>query len=61
MLGNGERILFWKDKWIGDFKLCDRFPRLFRFERDKNVLVMNHGDWSVELEVELGLGLGGGS
>ncbi|GJQ99925.1 hypothetical protein Tco_0522910 [Tanacetum coccineum] len=44
-LGNGDGIWFWKDKWAGDFKLCERFPRLFRFEGDKNVSVRNHDEW----------------
>ncbi|GJU29316.1 peroxidase 64 [Tanacetum coccineum] len=44
-LGNGDGIRFWKDKWAGDFKLCERFPRLFRFEGDEDVSVRNHGEW----------------
>ncbi|GJY77238.1 hypothetical protein Tco_0482354 [Tanacetum coccineum] len=42
-LGNGDGIQFWKDKWAGDFKLCERFSRLFRFEGDEDVLLRNHG------------------
>ncbi|GJU11431.1 hypothetical protein Tco_1133827 [Tanacetum coccineum] len=45
-LGNGEKTWFWKDKWVGDFKLCDRFQRLLRFEGDEDVSVRNHGEWS---------------
>ena len=44
-LGNGEGVRFWKDKWVGNFKLCERFPRIFRFEGDENVSVRNHGEW----------------
>lgn len=44
-LGNGEGVQFWKDKWAGDFKLYERFQRLFRFEGDEDVSVRNHGDW----------------
>ncbi|GJX81405.1 zf-CCHC domain-containing protein [Tanacetum coccineum] len=36
-LGNGDSIQVWKDKWAGDFKLCERFLRLFRFEGDEGV------------------------
>lgn len=24
-IGNGERICFWKDKWVGDIELKDKF------------------------------------
>lgn len=34
-LGNGESIKFWTDNWVGDFKLCDRFLRLFALETSK--------------------------
>nr|GEU39865.1 hypothetical protein [Tanacetum cinerariifolium] len=46
-LGNDEGIQFWKDKWADDFIMCERFPRLFRFEGDENVSVRNHGEWVV--------------
>ena len=42
-LGNGESIRFWLDKWIGNYKLCDRFPRLFRFESNKEARVRDRG------------------
>ncbi|GJR97831.1 RNA-directed DNA polymerase, eukaryota, reverse transcriptase zinc-binding domain protein [Tanacetum coccineum] len=44
-LGNGESIHFWVDKWVGNYKLCDRFPRLFRLERNKEVHVGDRGCW----------------
>ncbi|GJZ76368.1 reverse transcriptase domain, reverse transcriptase zinc-binding domain protein, partial [Tanacetum coccineum] len=44
-LGNDDSIQFWKDKWAGNFILCENFPRLFRFEGDKDVSVRNHGEW----------------
>ena len=28
-VGNGSRVLFWKDKWCGSMTLCDAFPNLF--------------------------------
>ncbi|MCH81942.1 cytochrome P450 [Trifolium medium] len=29
VVGNGERVLFWKDNWLGGGSLETRFPRLF--------------------------------
>ena len=29
VVGQGNRVRFWKDKWCGDTILMDRFPRLF--------------------------------
>lgn len=28
--GNGKLISFWHDTWVGNFPLCEKFPRLFR-------------------------------
>ncbi|GJV52131.1 hypothetical protein Tco_1447872 [Tanacetum coccineum] len=41
-LGNAKKTWFWKDKWVGDFKLCDKFQSLFRFKGDEDVSVRNH-------------------
>ncbi|MCH99327.1 ribonuclease H protein, partial [Trifolium medium] len=38
-LGNGEQTSFWKDKWVGDTTLKDRFPRLFSISTQKDVSV----------------------
>nr|GEV07216.1 RNA-directed DNA polymerase, eukaryota [Tanacetum cinerariifolium] len=43
--GNGESIRFWLDKWIGNYKLCVWFPRLFKFKRNKEVFVSDTGCW----------------
>ncbi|GJU70159.1 hypothetical protein Tco_1256418 [Tanacetum coccineum] len=32
-------------KWIGNYKLCDRFPRFFNFERNEEVCVRDKGCW----------------
>ncbi|GJW56284.1 reverse transcriptase domain, reverse transcriptase zinc-binding domain protein [Tanacetum coccineum] len=32
IVGNGRDVSFWLDKWVGDFRLCDRFPRLFHLD-----------------------------
>jgi len=28
-VGNGRKIRFWEDKWVGNVKLKEKFPRLF--------------------------------
>lgn len=33
-VGNGHAC-FWKTKWLGNFRLCEKFPRLFSLESDK--------------------------
>ncbi|XP_071718294.1 uncharacterized protein [Rutidosis leptorrhynchoides] len=50
-LGDGRDIFFWDDVWIGDLRLKDRFPRLYRIEANKNALVRDRvkhedGIWS---------------
>ncbi|KAJ0533359.1 putative RNA-directed DNA polymerase [Helianthus annuus] len=32
-------IYFWKERWLFEIPLCEKFPRLFQLERKKNVLV----------------------
>ncbi|PNX61624.1 hypothetical protein L195_g060751, partial [Trifolium pratense] len=39
VLGNGKRIGFWKEKWIGNAPLQDLFPNLFAKETDQLVEV----------------------
>lgn len=38
-VGNGENTRFWDDVWVGNCRLRDKFPRLFRLERNKGVNV----------------------
>ncbi|XP_071715133.1 uncharacterized protein [Rutidosis leptorrhynchoides] len=38
-VGNGSKTLFWKEHWIGNDKLCNLFPRLFKLELDPDVSV----------------------
>ncbi|CAL5443483.1 unnamed protein product [Camellia sinensis] len=33
--GDGNRIRFWIDKWLGNVSLKDEFPRLFSLSTDK--------------------------
>ena len=35
-MGNGQFIIFWEDKWIGDAPLCECAPRLYRLCSYKN-------------------------
>nr|GEV74565.1 RNA-directed DNA polymerase, eukaryota, reverse transcriptase zinc-binding domain protein [Tanacetum cinerariifolium] len=34
-VGNGRSTSFWKDLWIGDTRLCHKFPRLFALDVNK--------------------------
>ena len=38
-VGNGASVLFWKDFWIKDALLCDRFPRLFSFALNEDISI----------------------
>lgn len=42
-LGDGSSTLFWLDIWVDSRRLCDRFPRLFRLDKDPNVIVADRG------------------
>ncbi|GKV50356.1 hypothetical protein SLEP1_g57064 [Rubroshorea leprosula] len=39
-LGMGDKINFWKDKWIGIETLRDSFPRLFNLASNRNAKIM---------------------
>jgi hypothetical protein len=54
-LGNEALTSFWRDKWIGEIPLCDRFPRLFSISTQKEASVEEvrnqtsvSGDWRLE-------------
>jgi hypothetical protein len=38
-IGNGLQTSFWKDRWIGNFSLLERFPRLFSISTQKEATV----------------------
>ncbi|GJT90514.1 hypothetical protein Tco_1079359 [Tanacetum coccineum] len=40
-VGYGNDIRFWIVKWVGEVKLCDRFPRLY----SKECRVRDKGNW----------------
>nr|GEX76288.1 RNA-directed DNA polymerase, eukaryota [Tanacetum cinerariifolium] len=38
-IGNGVRTRFWKDYWLGDYRLQGMFPRLYALESNKDITV----------------------
>ncbi|XP_071739763.1 uncharacterized protein [Rutidosis leptorrhynchoides] len=36
---NGEQTLFWKDLWLGNVLLCEKFNRIFRLDSKEDALV----------------------
>ena len=34
-VGDGRRVKFWKDKWCGNFALCESFPSLYALTASK--------------------------
>ncbi|GJW16706.1 transposon TX1 [Tanacetum coccineum] len=48
-VGDGSDIRFWVDRWIGDVRLCDRFPRLYHLDRRKEGGVGDKGRWKLTL------------
>lgn len=38
-VGDGRNTLFWLENWLGSFSLAERYPRLFRLDRNQNCLV----------------------
>ncbi|GKC36202.1 hypothetical protein Tco_1048586 [Tanacetum coccineum] len=45
VLGDGRDIRFWVDTWVGNRRLCDRFPRLFHLDRRQEGSVRDKGSW----------------
>nr|GEU70579.1 RNA-directed DNA polymerase, eukaryota, reverse transcriptase zinc-binding domain protein [Tanacetum cinerariifolium] len=45
-VGNEGDTLFWKDRWFGNVRLCDKFPRLCRLDMCKEAWVIDRGNWS---------------
>ena len=39
MVGNGQRVRFWKDKWCVTLPFCDPFPSLFALAVSKDAWV----------------------
>ena len=38
-IGNGSRVMFWRDRWCGETPLVASYPKLFRFCLDKEASV----------------------
>lgn len=34
VLGDGMKVRFWLDEWVGNYSLKDKFPRLFSMCKD---------------------------
>ncbi|GLT44088.1 hypothetical protein SLA2020_180050 [Shorea laevis] len=47
-VGNGCRVGFWRDIWVGDKSLRDLFPRLFQLAISKEGSVKEYGTWEGE-------------
>ena len=44
-IGNGRRVAFWTDSWVGDLPLKFQFPNLFRLAQLPNESVSAHWDY----------------
>ncbi|XP_038687523.1 uncharacterized protein LOC119986904 [Tripterygium wilfordii] len=44
-LGNGKKIMFWEDIWIGDLALKDKYQRLYMVSNLHNLPIDNFGVW----------------
>ncbi|XP_071700150.1 uncharacterized protein [Rutidosis leptorrhynchoides] len=45
-VGNGSSTSFWNEQWIGNNKLSERFPRLYRLEKSPDALIRDRIDTS---------------
>ncbi|GKV32405.1 hypothetical protein SLEP1_g41015 [Rubroshorea leprosula] len=45
-IGDGSRVAFWDDRWVGDRPLKDLFPRLYALSLTKGGLLKDMGFWS---------------
>ena len=43
IVGNGQKVRFWRDRWCRDSPLCVSFPSLFAFTVDKEAWVADFG------------------
>ncbi|GLT33473.1 hypothetical protein SLA2020_080610 [Shorea laevis] len=47
-VGDGSRVGFWRQLWVGDKPLRDSFPRLFQLAMNKEGMVQENGKWEGE-------------
>ncbi|KAJ0899075.1 putative reverse transcriptase zinc-binding domain-containing protein [Helianthus annuus] len=53
--GTEKEMRFWKEKWLGDEPLCERYPGLFQLESNKNAFIKDRvivGENRAELNFE---------
>lgn len=43
LIGNGKKSDFWRDKWCGNFSLCEKFKNLYEICYDRKVTVPEMG------------------
>ncbi|ERM94860.1 hypothetical protein AMTR_s00009p00101700, partial [Amborella trichopoda] len=43
--GHGDRVKFWKDLWLGNQNLVDRFPTMFSIAANRDTLVSGSADF----------------
>lgn len=56
-VNNGKKAKFWKDTWLQNTALKDKFPRLYSCCRDKQALVADcydEGEWNPEFRRSFG-------
>ncbi|GKV19346.1 hypothetical protein SLEP1_g29624 [Rubroshorea leprosula] len=44
-VGDGSRVGFWRQNWVGNNSLRDSFPRLFQLATNKEGMVQEYGTW----------------
>jgi hypothetical protein len=55
-VGNGKKVRFWHDIWLGNCPLKIKFPRLYRISRQQDFSVsdLREVDWNLDLRRRLG-------
>ena len=46
LIGNGEKVRFWVDNWLGSLSLAIQYWKLYRWLNEKNMTVANLWDGS---------------
>jgi hypothetical protein len=56
-VGNGSKVRFWSDLWIGDSPLCPRYVRLFQILTEPEGLISHlyrDGRWNISFRRSFG-------
>jgi len=48
-VGNGGRINFWHDSWLGEEPLASSFPEIFMNSEQKEEIIGNMGVWGGDM------------